>query len=177
MYTVNQLGKKYDLSRSTLLYYDKIGLLKPSARSEANYRLYSQSDVQRMEKIATYREAGLSLESIADILNSGETKSTKALEQRLINLNSEISKLRLQQQLVVGLLGRDSLIRTSRTMNKEQWVNILKASGMDAEARHRWHVEFEKDLPEMHADFLESLGCKPDEVEKIRAWSRQDTKP
>ncbi len=172
MFTVSQLGKIYQLSRSTLLYYDKIGLLKPSARSEANYRLYSTSDVQRMEKIATYREAGLSLESIAEILDSGDSQSTIVLEQRLINLNTEISQLRQQQQLVVQLLGHDSLVRTSKTMNKDQWVNILKASGMDDDAMHRWHIEFERDLPEVHTDFLESLGLTAEDIKNIKVWSR-----
>jgi len=172
MFTVNQLGKKYGLSRSTLLYYDKVGLLKPSARSEANYRLYSQHDVKKMDTIVTYREAGLSLEAIAEIINTDETKSTKVLEQRLINLNSEMSQLRQQQQLIVKLLGHDSLIRTTKSMDKEQWVNILKASGMDDDAMHKWHIEFEKDLPEVHSDFLESLGCSMDEIVKIKSWSK-----
>ena len=172
MFTVNQLGKKYGLSRSTLLYYDKVGLLKPSARSEANYRLYSAGDVKKMESIVTYREAGLTLEAIADIINTDDTKPTKILEQRLLNLNSEMSHLRQQQQLIVKLLGHDSLIRKTKSMDKEQWVNILKASGMDDEAMHKWHIEFEKDLPEVHSDFLESLGCSADEVVKIKAWSK-----
>lgn len=171
MFTVNQLGKKYNLSRSTLLYYDKIGLLKPSARSESNYRLYSSNDVEKMQKIATYRDAGLSLESIAEILNSKNTKPTNVLEHRLLNLNGEISNLRRQQQLIVKLLGKDSLIRSTKTMSKEQWVNILKASGMDDEAMHNWHKEFERDLPEVHQDFLESLGCSIEEVNNIRKWS------
>ncbi|WP_337249452.1 MerR family transcriptional regulator [Shewanella sp. KX20019] len=97
----------------------KIGLLKPSARSDSNYRLYSSKDVQRIEKIASYREAGLSLESIADILDSNESESATVLEERLINLNKEISQLR-QQQRVVEMLGHNSLIRTAKTMNKEQ---------------------------------------------------------
>lgn len=172
MLTVNQLGKKFNLSRSTLLYYDKIGLLTPSARSNANYRLYSTSDIEKMEKIATFREAGLSLESIAEILTSKESSAANVLEQRLLNLNTEISKLREQQQLIVKLLGKDSLFRTTKTMNKEQWVNILKASGMNEKDMHNWHIEFEKDLPEMHQDFLESLGCSAEEVKSIRAWSR-----
>jgi DNA-binding transcriptional MerR regulator len=69
MLTVNQLGKKYNLSRSTLLYYDKVGLLKPIV-TEANYRLYSVTDIVKMEKISTYKEAGLSLQSIAEIINT-----------------------------------------------------------------------------------------------------------
>lgn len=172
MYTVNQVGKKYGLSRSTLLYYDKIELLKPSARSNANYRLYSNDDLQRMDRISTYREAGLSLDAINEILKSGETESTEVLEQRLESLNNEISELRKQQQLIVTLLGSNSLVRSTKTMNKDQWVNILKTSGMDDAAMHRWHINFEKDLPEVHTDFLQSLGFNPDEIVKIKNWSK-----
>ena len=172
MYTVNQLAKQYNLSRSTLLYYDKIGLLKPSARSASNYRLYSKNDIQKMAKIVTYREAGLSLESIADLLAANNTQVTQILEQRLINLNNEISQLRQQQRLVIKLLGHDSLVCSSKTMNKEQWVNILKASGMDDKAMNKWHVEFEKDLPEVHSDFLESLGLTTQEIKQIKSWSK-----
>ncbi len=174
MYTINQLGKKYNLSRSTLLYYDKIGLLKPTARSEANYRLYGPKDIDRMGLIATYREAGLSLESIADILNTTSTDSVTILETRLASLNSEMTKLRQQQQLVLELLGSDSLMRKAKAINKEQWVSLLRASGMDDEAMHRWHIEFERDLPEAHTDFLQSLGIDEEEIATIKAWSKTD---
>jgi hypothetical protein len=41
MLTIGRLAERFGLSRSTLLYYDSIELLSPSARSDANYRLYS----------------------------------------------------------------------------------------------------------------------------------------
>ncbi len=56
-------------------------------------------------------------------------------------------------------------------LRSQQWVNMLKASGMDEIAMHQWHIEFERDLPEMHQDFLESLGCSLEEVAQIRQWS------
>ena len=64
MYTIGQLVKEFQLSRSTLLYYDRIGLLRPSARSDANYRLYTAADLARMQQIILYKDAGLSLEAI-----------------------------------------------------------------------------------------------------------------
>ena len=53
MYTIGKLAKKFDLSRSTLLYYDSIGLLKPSSRTESEYRQYSEDDAARLEQICT----------------------------------------------------------------------------------------------------------------------------
>jgi len=47
MYRIRELAGLFGLSRSTLLYYDRIGLLSPSARSESGYRLYSAADRER----------------------------------------------------------------------------------------------------------------------------------
>ena len=64
------MAKRFGLSRSTLLYYDSIGLLSPSERSDSNYRLYSGADVERMELIDVYRRAGLPLVDISRVLSS-----------------------------------------------------------------------------------------------------------
>lgn len=61
MYTVSKLANEFNLSGSTLLYYDRIGLLSPSGRSESNYRLYSEDDAERLRKICMFREAGVTL--------------------------------------------------------------------------------------------------------------------
>ena len=172
LFTISQVAKKYNLSRSTLLYYDKINLLKPSGRSQANYRLYSASDLEAMEKISMYRSAGLSLENISEILNSEQTDASNILENRLLELHCEMASLREQQRNLISLLGKDSSLRTTHLMDKDQWVKILRATGMNDEAMHKWHIEFERQLPEMHKDFLESLGCDEEEVKRIRAWSR-----
>ena len=68
MFTIGQVAKKYSLSRSTLIYYDSIGVLTPSGRSESNYRLYSESDLKKMDRVQLFRSAGLSLDSIELLL-------------------------------------------------------------------------------------------------------------
>jgi len=172
VYTIGQLVKHFSISRSALIYYDKINLLKSTARSDSNYRLYTQADFERLTQIILYKDAGLSLEAISEILDTS-TSQSEILEQRLESLNIEISRLRKQQQMIVDLLGKDSLLRVSKVMNKQQWVNILKASGMNEKDMHQWHIEFEKDLPEAHTDFLESLGISENEIKDIKAWSKE----
>ena len=173
MYTIGNLVKEFQLSRSTLLYYDKIGLLKPSQRTESDYRLYSEQDFNRMSKIAMYKKAGLSLEAIAEILDSPEDSLSSILEQRLENLNSEMSQIRNQQRFILQLLGKDSLLKSAKVMDKEQWIEILTASGMNQEAMHQWHVEFERNLPEAHHDFLEALGMSQSEIEAIKTSAQK----
>ncbi|MEM7537408.1 MAG: MerR family transcriptional regulator [Chloroflexota bacterium] len=173
MYTIGKLVKEFNLSRSTLLYYDKIGLLTPSERTESEYRLYSEQDFNRMSKIALYKKAGLSLDAIAKILDSADDQLSTILEQRLESLNEEMSRIRQQQRFILQLLGENSLLKNIKVMSKEQWVQILEDSGMDHEAMHQWHVEFERNLPGAHHDFLEALGMSKEEIEVLRASARK----
>jgi DNA-binding transcriptional MerR regulator len=83
MYRITQLARKFGLSRSTLLYYDRIGLLSPSGRSKADYRLYSPADCERLEAICAYRRAGLTMEDICSLLSLEGDDSSAVLQRRL----------------------------------------------------------------------------------------------
>jgi DNA-binding transcriptional MerR regulator len=173
-FTIRALAKKVGLSRSTLLYYDRMGLLSPSGRSEAGYRLYSEADVARLERLMLYRDAGLPLEKIRQLLDAGEDRGREALTGRLAQINDEIQALREQQRVIVRLLGDVTLARGARALNKETWIALLQATGLSEADMDRWHREFERRAPEAHHDFLESLGIPRDEIALIRQWSRSD---
>lgn len=126
----------------------------------------------RMERIATYREAGLTLDAIRALLDGPKGTPSKILETRLEQINGEIQGLRAQQQVLVQLLQNRRALRKSRVMTKEHWVKILAGAGMDEAGMHRWHVEFESSAPEAHQDFLESLGISRKEVAAIRKRSK-----
>lgn len=171
MYTIGQLAKRYALSRSTLIYYDNQGLLKPSGRSSANYRLYSAADVEKLERILLFRNAGVALADIDAVMGQSEDKVAAALACRLDAINNEIQHLRRQQQVIVDILDGQGDAK-SRLVNKDQWVAMLRAAGLDDEGMHQWHIEFEKSSPEAHQDFLQSIGIDAEEIAEIRAWSR-----
>lgn len=170
--SVGRLGKQFGLSRSTLLYYDRIGLFSPSERSPSGYRLYGERDAARLESICRYREIGLGLEQIRELLDGAAGRTAELLEARLDQLNAEIERLREQQRIIVRLLVNRKKLRGARAIDKERWVAILRAAGLDDAAMHRWHVEFERMAPNAHQDFLESLGLPKAEVARIRRWSR-----
>lgn len=175
MYTVGQLAKKFDLSRSTLLYYDSIGLFSPSGRSEANYRTYTEQDRERLEQICTFRRTGLSLADINRIIKKrGKRGVVPILENRLDALNSEIRGLRSQQHFIVQLLKNDRALSKIRVMDKESWIKLLETAGLDQAARSKWHEEFERLSPDAHQDFLESLGIPAKEIKLIRKFSQQE---
>jgi len=171
MLTISQVARRFGLSRSTLLYYDRIGLLSPSVRTESNYRLYSQADLERMEIIATYRESGVPLADVALILSSKGAKLAPVLTARLASLRDEIRKLRNQERALIDLLENRALHPTERPLDKARWIAILRAAGMNDDDMERWHIEFERLCAAGHQDFLESLGLDRDEVTRIRQWS------
>ncbi len=173
VYTVGVLARSFGLARSTLLYYDRIGLLRPLRRSVSRYRLYGDDARTRLEAIRTYREVGLGLADIRKLLDGGGGKTEAALTARLSQLNEEIRRLREQQRVIVRLLGSRALLAKARSLDKRRWVEILRAAGLDETAMHRWHVEFERLAPESHQDFLEALGIAPPEIASIRSRSRR----
>jgi DNA-binding transcriptional MerR regulator len=171
MYTIGQLAKRFSLSRSTLIYYDKKGLLKPSGRSIANYRAYSDHDIETLERIILFRNAGIPLSTIAEIIDKDADEIEFALERRLTCINAEIQKLRGQQKVIADIIKTHGAICT-RIITKDTWVAMLKSAGLDEAEMKHWHIEFEMTSPEAHQDFLESIGIEESEIESIRAWSK-----
>lgn len=176
--TITAFARRFGLSRATLLYYDRIGLLRPGGVSDAGYRLYSEREAERMARIAAFREAGITLKLIRAILDGEDPGLLEtALEKRLTALNQEIAQLRSQQALVVGLLQRKSGDSGERQVDVEQWVAMLEEAGIDAAGRLRWHQAFERDAPQAHQAFLQSLGLDEAEIREIRQRSGQQPPP
>lgn len=78
-YTVQKLGKLSGISSRTLRYYDEMNLLKPARINSSGYRIYGQAEVNKLQQILFYRELGLSLEHIKQIVNNPAFDGVKAL--------------------------------------------------------------------------------------------------
>ncbi|WNM33042.1 MerR family transcriptional regulator [Streptomyces sp. Li-HN-5-11] len=93
-YSVGQVSAFAGVTVRTLHHYDRAGLLSPSGRSQAGYRLYSDADLARLQQILFYRELGFSLEEIATILEDPQTNALEHLRARQRQLGEEIARLR-----------------------------------------------------------------------------------
>ncbi len=168
--TIGRLAKQFGLSRSTLLYYDRIGLLRPSGRSEAGYRRYTDRDAEELGRICLYRQTGLSLERIRTLRGAeaahGETAA--ALEEQLRRIAEQMNDLRRRQQLIVKLIDKPQLLEEQSPMNRERWTRLLRAAGFSEEALNQWHAEFERSAPEEHRQFLEFLNIPEGDIDRIR---------
>ncbi len=85
-YTVQQLAKLAGVSVRTLHHYDQIGLLKPSSRSAAKYRYYTEKELFRLQQILFFRELDVPLPEIRKILDDPRFDPVSALQghRRLI---------------------------------------------------------------------------------------------
>lgn len=90
MKTVKAVSKIAGISVRTLQYYDHIGLLSPATRSEAGYRLYSDDDMKRLQRILLLRELDFPLKSIIEIMKDGNP----AIDEQIAIL--ELKKARLE---------------------------------------------------------------------------------
>jgi MerR family transcriptional regulator, thiopeptide resistance regulator len=174
-YSISALGRAFGLSRSTLLYYDRLGLLPPSGRTGSGYRVYTDRDYRRLDRICHFREAGLTLKEIHTVLLSGGKPGTKLLENRMRETAARILSLKSQQRLLGGMLSRIASGRIPPAVDKQLWIEMLRTAGMDQEAMDRWHTEFERRAPDGHNEFLLSLGIPQAEVAEIRCWSAKGT--
>ncbi len=168
MYTIKQMCQEGKLSRSTLLYYDSIGLLKPSHRSESKYRLYTEKDRCRLQKICTFREAGIPLEQMKELLDADDSREAEVLTEKLQSLNKEIHALRLKQKLIVELLKSKYTTEAELMLNQDTFAELLSAMGFDEEKRAHFHRQFEINDPEAHRFFLEFLGMEEEEIKELR---------
>ena len=172
--TVTNLARACKLSRSTLLYYESIGLVARPRRTAGNYRAYTPRDLDRLRQICVYRDAGVPLAEIRQLLDGPRDDAAAVLQRRLVELGAGIERLRDQQRAIARLLKSAHKLRSIPMVTKEKWVAIMKAAGFSEDDMRRWHAEFEKGAPDEHQEFLEFLHIPPEELSRIRAWSRAE---
>jgi DNA-binding transcriptional MerR regulator len=173
MMTVSKLASVCGLSRTTVLYYESQGLLKPAVRSDSNYRVYGEREVERLRQIRVYRGVGMSVREIRTVLAGPQNDVASALKRRLAEVDKEIETLRGHQQAILKLLQIKSIRKKDSKMTKDKWVAVMKAAGFTEEDMHRWHREFEKSAPKDHEEFLQFLHIPEKEIVSIREWSRK----
>lgn len=94
-YTVQKLAALAGVSARTLRYYDEIGILKPARINSSGYRIYGQTEVDRLQQILFYRELEVSLEDIGEILSTPDFKRTDALKEHRMKLTAKRKQIDL----------------------------------------------------------------------------------
>ena len=119
---VGEIAKRTGLTVRTLHHYDTIGLLKPSARSDAGYRLYNQDDIARLHAIQSLRHMGLSLADVGDMLARGGEGIGDTIARQIRALGHEITQATELQARLRLLQDR---LATGGEPDMADWLNTL----------------------------------------------------
>lgn len=136
--TVSQVARLAGVSVRTLHHYDELGLLRPSGRSEAGYRLYEQADLQRLQQVLFFKELGFPLEEILRLVSDRAFDLQAALRMQRQLLTERATRVQALIQAVDAAL--ESLERGT-VMTKEEMFEVFgdfDPTKYEAEARERW---------------------------------------
>ena len=93
VWTVGQVADELGVTVRTLHHYDEIGLLHPSERTPAGYRLYTVEDLERLQNIVVYRRLGFPLEEIGELLDTGGADLESHLRRQRAAVMSRLDEL------------------------------------------------------------------------------------
>lgn len=179
MKTVKEVSKITGVSVRTLHYYDEIGLLKPTEVTEAGYRLYDDTALERLQSILLFRELQFPLKEIKSILDSPGFERSEALSQ-------QIELLELQYKHIGELISfaREIQNKGVTTMNFDVFDNS-EIEKYKQEAKGKWgntqaYREFEqKSAAKSDGDFADKANGMMSifsEIGKLKHLSPADEK-
>ncbi|MET0785523.1 MAG: MerR family transcriptional regulator [Paenisporosarcina sp.] len=143
-YTVQKLGQMAGISTRTLRYYDEIDILKPARMSSSGYRIYGQNEVDRLQQILFYRELGMKLEMIKDIVTSPTFNGAMALKEHQTQLLDKRAQLDL---LIANVEKTISSIEGRMTMTNNEKFEGFKQKMIDDNEK-----TFGKEIREKYGD-------------------------
>ncbi|WP_320731889.1 MerR family transcriptional regulator [Enterobacter roggenkampii] len=124
---VGELAKRAGITVRTLHHYEQTGVLLPSARSAAGYRLYNLADVQRLHMIQALAKAGLELAEIRDFLEQESLSLTELLDAQITLLDKQLRSIHTLRYRLVEL--RAGLLDDA-TPDLESWLQTLELMNM-----------------------------------------------
>ncbi|MCX6217993.1 MerR family transcriptional regulator [Spirosoma sp.] len=171
-YSVKKLAKLAGVSVRTLHHYDRLGLLKPSIRTEARYRLYGDKELIRLQQILFYKELDFSLTEIRAVLDGPDFNVLNALESHKQALKSRQKRL---ETLLVTIDKTILTLKGERVMltNEELYKGFPKGDVYRKEAIEKYGnqvvEESEEKLRRMGAPDFTKLKADQQEIAQALA--------
>jgi DNA-binding transcriptional MerR regulator len=140
MFKVSEFAEKAGVTVRTLHHYDRLGLLRPSERNRAGYRLYGERDLVRLQQIATLKFIGLSLKQIKDVLDGRDLDlpATLSLQRRLLTDK--------RRQIELALRAIEEAERSVGSSRTPDWTALKKIiEVMEMQTNNEWMKKYYSD--------------------------------
>jgi DNA-binding transcriptional MerR regulator len=134
-YTVGDVSRMTRVSVRALHHYDEIGLVRPSSRTDAGYRLYTAGDLERLQQVLFYRALGFALAEIARLLSDPDLD-----RRRVLMVQRELIVKRAEEaHTLVSLIDRTiAALDGGDAMTHEQLFDGFDPSAYEDEVQQRW---------------------------------------
>lgn len=126
-FRIGDLSKRTGLSIRTLHYYDEIGLLSPSRRTESGYRVYGKQDIIRLQQIITLKQIGFSLEDVRSCLDNGDHAFAEMVQLHITKIRQQIE---MSQQLLQRLESIEQTAAKLDAVPVEEVLQIIQVMDM-----------------------------------------------
>lgn len=177
---VGELARETGLSVRALHYYDEIGLLSPSRRTEAGHRLYEAGDVARLQQIKSLRHLGFGLEEIQDCLDRPDFSLQRVIELHLARLREQIE---LQQRLCDRLEAIAARLNLMEEVSFEESAQMIMEVISMSERLERYYTPDQREELEQRRRTLGEERIREVEaewtelMEQVRAEMEKGTDP
>jgi len=125
--TVGELAKRCGLTIRTLHHYDAIGLLVPSVRSGAGYRLYDRANIERLHRIQALRQLGLALADIGTALSGPQQPLADVVDRQIAQIDREITEAKSLRERLVYLRTQ---LANGQSPDLADWLDTLELMTM-----------------------------------------------
>lgn len=164
-YTVQKLALLAGVSARTLRYYDEIGILKPARINSSGYRIYGQAQVDRLQQILFYRELGVDLDSIKEIVTAPSFDGAKALREH----REKLLEKREQLDALISNVDKTIALTEGRMImsDKEKFEGFKKKLVEDNEAKYGKEVREKYGESTVNSSNQKVLGMTQEQYHEV----------
>ncbi len=136
-FTVGELSRVTGITVRALRYYDEIGLVRPSQRTDAGYRLYDERDVLRLQQVLMFRELGVALHEIATAIEQATDRGALLRKHRdaLVGKRARIDAMLAAVDATLHTLEK---AKTMQPIDVNKMFEGFEQDGYTDEVRERW---------------------------------------
>jgi DNA-binding transcriptional MerR regulator len=170
-YTIQKLASLAGVSTRTLRYYDEIGILKPARINSSGYRIYGQEEVNTLQQILFYRELGVGLDSIKEIVTAPSFDGAKALREH----REKLLEKREQLDLLIANVDKTIALTEGRiTMsNKEKFEGFKKKMVEDNEKKYGKEIREKYGKESVEASNAKVMNMTEEQYQEVTALAEQ----
>ncbi|HPF21485.1 MAG TPA: MerR family transcriptional regulator [Syntrophomonas sp.] len=170
-YTVHKLARLAGVSTRTLRYYDEIGLLIPPRMNSSGYRYYGQAEVDKLQQIMFYRELGLDLQTIKEILDAPDYNRLAALAEH----RDKLLMKRKQLELLIANVEKTIAAQEGRCImsDREKFEGFKQKLIDDNESKYGKEIRKKYGTDTVDASYQKLKNMTPQQYEEMQKLTDQ----